>query len=472
MLKGKGLGFHLPSRLLLVSRLRFPHPLVLLFSGVLIAAALTWIIPAGQFDRRHDPTTDRDVVIAGTYHSVPRQPVGPFQTVVDLPRGMTDAANIIFFVFLVGGAFTVVDKTGALRRAVDWLADRLQNRRPLVIPVVCLVFAAGGALENLQEEILAMVPVLLLLCRRLGYDPLTAAAMSIGAASVGSAFSPVNPFQAVIAQKLAQLPPSSGWGYRLIFLALAMTCWIWGTMRYAARTRQAEPADGANEPDSASNQGPRLSGGQTAVILALVGIAFAAFIAGVLGWDWGFDQMAAVFFVMGVAAGLIGKLGISGTAEAFVEGFQSMAYAALLIGFARAIFVVMEDGHVVDTLVSAMFQPLVHLPVAASAVGMMVVQTFLHFPVPSVSGQAVLTLPVLVPLADLLKLSRQVVVLAFQYGAGICELITPTNGALMAIIGAAKVRYEDWLRFVWPLYLLLVALGLVAILLGVAIGLH
>ena len=454
-----------------MSRLRFPHPLVLLFVGVLLAAALTWIVPAGQFNRRHDPATDRDVVVAGTYRPVPRQPVGPFQTMVDIPRGMTDAANIIFFVFLVGGAFTVVDKTGALRRAVDWLANRLQTRRSLVIPVVCLVFATGGALENLQEEILAMVPVLLLLCRRLGYDPLTAAAMSIGAASVGSAFSPVNPFQAVIAQKLAQLPPSSGWGYRLIFMALALGCWIVGTMRYAARSRPPGPVDHPDTPAAASDPTVQLGSGRTAVILALVGVAFAAFIAGVLGWDWGFEQMAAVFFVMGVAAGLLGRLGISGTAEAFVEGFQSMAYAALLIGFARAIFVVMEDGHVVDTLVSGMFQPLAHLPVAASAAGMMVVQTFLHFPVPSVSGQAVLTLPVLVPLADLLHLSRQVVVLAFQYGAGICELITPTNGALMAIIGAAKVRYEDWLRFVWPLYLLLVALGLVAVLLGVATGL-
>ena len=433
---------------------------------------LTWIVPAGQFDRRHDAATDKDVVIQGTYHSVPRHPIGPFQTAVNLPRGMIDAADIIFFVFLVGGAFTVVDETGALRRAVDWLADKLQERRVLVIPVICLVFATGGALENLQEEILAMVPVLLLLCRRLGYDPLTAAAMSIGAASVGSAFSPVNPFQAVIAQKLAQLDVFSGWQYRLVFLALALGGWIWWTIRHAERSRRSGKAEETVEADAGIEQAVHLGGRQTTIILALVVLAFATFITGVLRYKWDFSQMAAVFFVMGVAAGLIGKLGVNGTAEAFVKGFQSMAYAAILIGFARAIFVVMEDGHVVDTLVSAMFKPLGHLPVAASAAGMMTVQTILHFPVPSVSGQAALTMPVLVPLADLLHLSRQVVVLTFQYGAGICELITPTNGALMAIIGAAKVRYEDWLRFVWPLYLLLTALGLVAVLLGVALGLR
>ena len=455
-----------------MSRLRFPHPLVLLFSGVVLAAILTWIVPAGQFDRRHDPTADKDVVVQGTFHPVLRHGVGPFQMVVDLPRGMIDAADIIFFVFLVGGAFTVVDETGALRRAVDWLANRLKDRRVLVIPVICLVFAAGGALENLQEEILAMVPVLLLLCRRLGYDPLTAAAMSIGAASVGSAFSPVNPFQAVIAQKLAQLVPFSGWQYRLVFMALALGGWIWWTIRHAERSRRSGSAEEAAEADAVVEQAAHLGGRQTTVILILVALAFATFITGVLKFNWDFSQMAAVFFVMGAAAGLIGKLGVNGTAEAFVKGFQTMAYAAILIGFARAIFVVMEDGRIVDTLVSAMFRPLGQLPVAASAAGMMAVQTVLHFPVPSVSGQAALTMPVLVPLADLLHLSRQVVVLTFQYGAGICELITPTNGALMAIIGAAKVPYEDWLRFVLPLYFGLAALGLVAVLLGVVLGLR
>jgi len=192
----------------------------------------------------------------------------------------------------------------------------------------------------------------------------------------------------------------------------------------------------------------------------------------VLQFKWGFEEMAAVFFVMGMAAGLIGRLGLNGTAEAFVEGFQSMAFAALLIGFARAIYVLLDDGRIVDTLVTALFTPLAHLPVTLSAFGMVAAQTVLHFPVPSVSGQAVLTLPILVPLADLLGLSRQVVVLAYQYGAGLCELLTPTNGALMAILGAAGVRYDGWLRFVLPMYLGLVALGLLAIAAGVALGLR
>jgi uncharacterized ion transporter superfamily protein YfcC len=452
-------------------RLAFPHPLVLLVAGILLAATLTWIVPAGQYARREDAATGHTVVVAGTYHRVAAQPVGAFGAMVDIPKGLINAADIVFFVFLVGGAFTVVDKTGALRGAVDWLARHLQNRRALVIPVICTVFSLGGAFENLQEEIIAMVPVLLLLCRRLGYDPLTAAAMSIGAASVGSAFSPVNPFQAVIAQKLAQLPASSAAGYRMAFFVPALVWWIWGTQRHAKRAAAAAPvsaAEGSWDPEPE----PMAMRGGSLVILLLVAAAFTVFILGVLRWDWGFEQMTAVFFSMGIAAGLIGGLGASGTALAFVEGFQAMAFAALLIGFARAIFVVLEDGKVVDTIVAALFAPLGHLPVALSAVGMMGVQTLLHFPVPSVSGQAVLTIPILVPLADLLGLSRQVVVLAYQYGAGICELVTPTNGALMAILGAAGVRYEAWLRFTVPLYLGLAALGLISIIFGVMSGLR
>jgi uncharacterized ion transporter superfamily protein YfcC len=182
--------------------------------------------------------------------------------------------------------------------------------------------------------------------------------------------------------------------------------------------------------------------------------------------------MAALFFVMGVAAGLAGGLGVTGTATAFAAGFRSMAYAALLIGFARGIFVTLEDGRVVDTIVHGLFTPLAQLPVGFAAVGMMVVHGLVHVPVPSPSGHAVLTLPILVPLADLLGLSRQVTVLAYQYGGGLCELLTPTNGALMAILAAAGVRYEEWLRFAGPMLVGLGGLGAAAIGLGVVVGLH
>ncbi len=173
---------------------------------------------------------------------------------------------------------------------------------------------------------------------------------------------------------------------------------------------------------------------------------------------------------MGVAAGVIGRLGITGTAEAFVEGFKSMAFAALLIGFARGIYVVLNDGQIVDTIVQGVFAPLADLPIALSALGMMALQAVVHIPVPSTSGQAVLTMPVLVPLSDLLGMSRQVTVLAYQYGAGLCELLTPTNGALMAMLAATGIRYDEWLRFARPLLGVLAGLAALGLLAALALG--
>ncbi len=445
--------------------MKFPHPLALLAGCILAAAAASYVLPSGRYERRDDPRTGRPVVVAGTYHPVPSSHVTPFQAVVAVPKGMADAAAVIFLVFLVGGAFTVVDRTGALRQAVDWLVSRLEDRATLVIPVAAVFFATGGALENMAEEILALVPVLLLLTRRLGLDTLTVVAMSTGAAAVGAAFSPINPFAVQIAQKVSDLPLLSGGLYRTVFLVIAVAVWIWGTMRYAARTRvKRETVAGAGAA--------AVPHGRKGVVLLVVLATFAVFVYGVLRLGWDFDQMSALFFVMGVVAGAIGGLGVTGTADAFVEGFASMAYPAMLIGFARAIYVVMDQGQIVDTIVNALFSPLSHLPVALSAVGMMVVQTALHVPVPSNSGQAVLTMPVLVPLSDLLGLHRQVTVLTYQYGAVLCELLTPTNAALMAMLAASGVRYEKWLRFAVPLYLALFALGIVAVALGIATGLR
>jgi uncharacterized ion transporter superfamily protein YfcC len=207
------------------------------------------------------------------------------------------------------------------------------------------------------------------------------------------------------------------------------------------------------------------------LILGLVVSTFGVLVWGILTQGWGFNHMSGLFFGMGILAGAVAGMGVSGTADAFAKGFRDMALAALLIGFARAIFVVLEDGRIVDTLVHAMVTPLEGLPTLASALGMVAAQIAIHFPVPSLSGQAVLTMPVLVPLSDLLGLSRQVTVLAFQYGAGTADLIIPTSGSLMAILALAKVPYEDWIRWVLPIWGMLVVLGAVAIGAAIAIGL-
>jgi uncharacterized ion transporter superfamily protein YfcC len=449
-----------------LSAFHLPNPLTLLVGCTLVAAILTHIIPAGAYDRRADPTAGREIVVPGTYHLVPAQPVGPFAAVVAIPRGIIDAAPVIAFVFLVGGAFGVVDRTGALHDGVDRLVRRLGDRGLLAVPIVCLAFAAGGALENTQEEIIALVPALMVLTERLGLDPVSAAAMSVGSAAVGAAFSPVNPFQVGIAQQVAGLAPLSGGLFRLVVMVVALALWIGGTMLYARRVRRPGPASDATAV-STSVRRVRSPG-----VLAIVVATFAVFVYAIIAWGWDFDQEAALFLIMGVAAGLVGGLGMAGTADAFIDGFRSMTFATLLIGFARAIYVVMAEGHIIDTVVRGLSAPLAALPVGLAALGMMGVQAAIHVPVPSVSGQAVLTLPVFAPLADLIGLSRQSAVLSYQYGAGLCELITPTNGALMAILAAAGVRYDQWLRTMGGLVAAVALVGAAALLTAVAIGLH
>ncbi|GAA4011359.1 YfcC family protein [Hymenobacter fastidiosus] len=444
---------------------RFPHPLVLLVGFILLAMLLSYVLPAGEFARQADAATGRDVVVAGSYHRVPATPVTLLQALVDIPKGMADAASVIFLVFLAGGAFTVVDHTGALRRGVDWLLDKFRGREVVVIPIISILFATMGALENMQEEIIPLVPVLLILMRRIGYPPLTAVAVSLGSSAVGAAFSPLNPFQVGIAQKLAQLPLLSGGGFRMVFLVVALGLWMAGTVRYAQKNRVAPEA--ADDTATATR-----NPGRHGLVLLLLVVTFAYFAYGVLQLGWDFEQMAALFFTFGVVAGLVGGLGLTGTAEGFIAGFRDIAFSALLIGFARAIFVVLEQGHIVDTIVQGLSAPLAHLPVTLSALGMMGLHTALHLPVPSVSGQAVLTMPLLVPLSDLIGLPRQVTVLAYQYGAGLCELLTPTNGALMAMLVACGVRFDQWWKFVFPLYLVLLAVGIIAVGLGIAIGLQ
>lgn len=445
--------------------MRFPHPLTLLLAAVAIAAVLTWILPAGEFVRVEHPETGREVVQPGSYHAVEGDPVGPFEALVALPRGMIEAADVIFLVFLVGGAFMVIDRTGAFQTGLDRLVRALGRHELLIVPVSCFAFGLGGVLMNMQEEFIALIPVLLLLTARLGFGPTVAVAMSLGAAAVGASFSPINPFQVGIAQRVADVELLSGAAYRIAFLVLALALWSWGTMRVARRHERGHAAPVDATPHQAMPMTPR-----HAVILLLTGVAFAVYVYGAMRLDWGFNEMSAAFFLLGVAAGIIGRLGAEGTAEAYVEGFKAMAFAAILIGFARAIFVVLADGRVVDTIVHGLFQPLDGLPRAVAGIGMMGVHTLIHVPVPSVSGQAVLTMPILAPLSDLLGFSRQVAVLAYQYGAGLCDLLTPTNGALMAVLAAARVRYEDWLRFAVPLWAMLFVLGAVSVLLAILLG--
>jgi uncharacterized ion transporter superfamily protein YfcC len=435
---------------------------ILLLAGIVIAAVLTWVLPAGEYERRDDPATGRRLVVPGTYHRVEAAPVGPLGAMVAVPRGIVEAAEVIVSILLVGGAFALVERMGVLARGAGAIVRRFHGRGIWAIPVVTLVFAAFGALENMQEEIIALVPVLLVLGRGLGVDPLTMVAVSSGGAAVGATFGPSNPFQAGIALRLAQMPLLSGAALRLGLLLVAVALWIAWTMRYASRNRVAPSA--GTDPGAPP---PAELTGRDAVILSLLVLPILAYVIGVLQLDWGFNELSAVFFLAALVIGLIGGMGASPTMAAYLKGMEAMVAASILVGVARGISVVLSDGRVIDTVVQGLASPLVGQPPALAAVLMIPIQGLIHIVVPSVSGQAALTMPILIPLSDIIGLSRQATVLAYQTGAGLMELLTPTNGALMAVLLAAGVPYPRWFAFAVRGWMLMTAVGLVGTVIAV-----
>jgi uncharacterized ion transporter superfamily protein YfcC len=439
--------------------MRIPHPFVLLLGGTCLAAILTWIVPAGEFDRRNDPDTGRQVAVAGSYHPVPAAPVGPFAAAVAIPRGFVDAADVVGVVIFVGGAWIVVDRLGTLSVLVAAFVRAFRSRGLVAIPLISIFFAVMGALENMQEEIIPLVPALLVLGTGLGIDAVTVVAMSAGAAMIGSAFGPTNPFQAGIAMRLAQLPPFAAAGLRLAMFVAAVTAWIAVTMWHASRTR----LHAAAEPEALNVAGSRT---RHAFVLASVLLPMAIYVYGALRLDWTFNELSAVFFVGAIVAGLLGGMGLVGSLIAYIEGMQMLLPSAVMVGFARSISLVLADGHVVDSILNALAAPLAGSSRLVSSFLQVPLHAIVHVAVPSVSGQAVLTMPLLVPLADVLSVSRQVPVLTFQTGAGLTELLTPTNGALMAVLLAAGVSYQRWVRFA----ILAIAIPLLVGLVGIAIA--
>ncbi len=422
--------------------MKLPHPVILLIAGVALCAALTWILPAGEYQRRDDSATGRRVVVAGTFHSVEPAPVGPFAAVVAIARGFVEAADVIGLVLFVGGAWVVVDRVGSLGRLISSLVASFGSRGLFAIPVVTLFFAIMGALENMQEEIIPLVPALLVLGRGIGVNAVTVMAMSVGAAAVGSAFGPTNPFQAGIAMKLAQLPPMSAAPLRWTMFAAGVALWIAWTMWYGARNRDRGIGDSKITRDEVGTATAR-----DFLILAIAVAPMAAYVYGAIALGWGFNELSAGFIIAGCVVGLLGGLGVAGTTTAYFEGLQALLPAAILVAVARSLSLVLTDGRVTDTILNSLARPLATAPAAVASMLMVPFHALVHVFVPSVSGQAVLTMPILVPLSDLLGISRQVTVLAYQTGGGLTELLTPTNGALMAVLLAGGVSFPQWIRF-------------------------
>lgn len=418
-----------------------------------MAVALTWIVPAGRYQRHTDPLSGRVTVVPGTYQRVEQTPVGAVAAMTAAPRGIVAGADIILTILLVGGVVATLDATGALSRLVGAVVGRA-GRHGVVVVGVSIAFATLGALVNLHEEITALVPIVLVLSRRLGFGAVTALAMTIGSAVVGSAFGPTNPFQTGLALRVAQLPPLSRPGLRFGLLIAAVVVWVAWTLAMTARD-DVRPDVVAIDPGPVQRRDVWL--------LILVLAPFAPYLFGVLRWDWGFNELSGLFLLVGLVLGVVAGRSLSESAADLLAAMQVMLAPALFVGLARGISVTLTDGQILDTILHALSTPLAGLPGVLGAVSMVPVHALLHIPVVSVSGQAVLTMPVMAPLADLVGVSRDAAVIAYQTGAGLMDMLTPTNGALLAILMCAQVSYGRWLRFAVPGVLLVALVGLAGI---------
>ena len=441
---------------------KFPNALVIMIGFILLSAILTYIIPQGQYERITNPETNQVTVVPGSYKLVNAEPVSILKTMLSIPEGIVDRADLIALILLIGGCFYIIEKTGALKEGITYLTIKLKGKEEIVLILVSLIFLIAGALMGLQEEIIAMIPVLLYLTSRLGYNAFVAIAISFGSAILGASFSPINPFAVVIAQKETGLEFLSGSEFRLIIMFVAFVIWMFMIIRYANKNKIEKLVEANELVEKVSIR--------SIIILTLVGIAFVILIIGMMKYNWGFNEMSAEFFTLGILVGLIGKLGMNGTIETYIDGFKELVFAAMIVGFASSISIILKQGMIIDSIIYGLFTPMQYLPKSLAAVSMMISQSMLHFPVSSYSGQAILTMPILAPLSDLIGISRQVCVLAYQYGAVMTDLIYPTQGALMAIIAIAGIPFDKWFKFIFKFTLVILGVGAIAIVIAVFIG--
>lgn len=455
-----------------LKKLRLPHTLILIYAMVVLTVVATWIIPGGEYQRVEKD--GRTMPVAGSYERTESRPQGLGALFVSPVRGFVEAAAIIAILFVVGGAFSVIQKTGAITVVIQNVAvkfGRSRALRALLIPVTMILFSLGGAIWGMCEETMPFILIFVPLALSLGYDTIVGVSIPFLGAAAGFAGAFFNPFTVGIAQGIAGLPLYSGLGYRLIVWALGTAIAIAVVMRYAARIRKDPTLSPVYEDDLEKRHkllgdGPAvdslaMTAAHKRVLLVFAG-GFGFMVFGILKYKWFIFEIAGLFLAMGVLSGVFGRLKGDEIGRSFVEGAKDMMNAALIIGTARAILIVATDGRILDTLLAAMagtvsqFHPLVSAQLMFF--GQCVINFFLH----SGTAQAALTIPVMAPLGDLVGITRQTAVLAFQ----LCEYINPvlpTSGVTMGVLGLAGLKWEKWARWLVPLLVLWVLFGMISL---------
>lgn len=476
-----------------LQRLQMPHVFILITGVIFVCALATWVIPSGSFERETKEIngSNRTVVVPGSYEPVEKHrtaqgvllnqdagekaaPTSLIGFLSAVPRGMQEAADIIFFIFIIGGAFGILERTGVITATIQLLLDFLQNYAALLTAVIMVSIGLCGSFLGMGEEFIPLIPVFVVLAQKLGYDRIYGMAMVILAAQVGFASAITNPFTLGVAQGIAEVDYVSGWELRLGLFVCSITLTVGYLLWYGNRIKKDPSKSLLADLDdddgfAPSEKIPTFNKRHLIILITSIGI-FIGVIMATLELHWWFNEMSGGFFLMGIIAAIVGGLTLKESADAFVQGCTNMVVAALVVGFAKGIEVVLSEAMVLDTLIQSATAVLDDVPSYIAVQGMLAFQTLLNFFIPSGSGQAAVTMPIMAPIADVLGISRQTAILAFQCGDGYSNLIIPTSGILMSMLALARIPYQRWLRFMLPLLGGLLLLSMVFLTIAVLIG--
>ncbi len=428
-------------------KIRFPDTGTLLIALVVLSALLTYIVPAGAFDR--EVVDGRSLVVAGTYQSTEANPTTFMSLIQSIYNGMLDASDIAWFIFVVGGAFGIVTKSGAIAAALNKLIRRYEGKETVLIIIIMTAFFIGGMSYGMGEEIIPLVAILVPISIKMGFDPIVGVSMPIVGLYSGYSAGALNPFNTGVAQSICDLPLFSGIGLRIVLGLGALIIAIHHTIRHGKKFKASGVRVNLNElPENMQMVEDREFNTKDKLILGTLVLTIAVLVFGIIKYEWYLAEMAGLFFLMGIVIGLIYFKGdFNATINEFMIGCRDIATAVILVCIGRAILIVLQDGNILDTIVYATSIPLEKFPKIIAAWGMYISQGIVNFLIPSSSGQAVVVMPIMSSLADVLDITRQTAVLAFQSGDGFWNMITPVHPILMASLGLAGGSFKKWFKF-------------------------
>ncbi|NJK83541.1 MAG: YfcC family protein [Saprospiraceae bacterium] len=451
---------------------RVPHALVLLFGIVLLVAAMTYLVPAGKYERV--VVEGRNVIMPNSYQTMPNTPVGLLEMFKAIPLGFKTAVEIVFIVLAGGIMFGVLESSKAIENGVGTLVKHLGLKHKYLI-IVLMTFAYGGlGVAVGYENNIGIVPIAAVLSLALGGDLILAAGISVGAITIGFGLSPINPYTVGTGHKIAELPLFSGALLRSLLCFSALAVMAYFNVRYLKRiSRHPEKSLGIGLNQQGIQLAQQIEQYQMTnnnwLVLSIFLCGIATVIYGVFQLDWYINDLSAVFLMIALTVGLASKMPVATFTDSVLKGISVAAPGAFMVGYASAIKVLMEMGNISDTISHQLAQWLQGLPLYAAAISMALAQCAINFFIPSGSGQALATLPVMIPLGELLGLTRQTTILAFQIGDGVTNLINPTLGGLIAMLSLCRVPLDRWLRFIAPVVVIILGLAFLALLIAVAI---